>query len=102
MGLVIMKMISNATPFLFSCEKTIQFKGRRECFVICVAFVMRVERLKGEKKKEKQSRSWEEGCEVGEKHKHRPESAVQSRCAGILSETPDVTRYMAFGKPHSR
>ena len=47
MGLVITKMISNSVLFLFSCEKTIQFKGRRECFVICVAFVMRVERPKG-------------------------------------------------------
>lgn len=60
MGLVIMKMISNATPFLFSCEKTIQFKGRRECFVICVAFVMRVERPKGEGERKKGRRTSEE------------------------------------------
>lgn len=50
MGLVIMKMISNVIQFLFSCKKTNWFKGRRECFVICVAFVMRVERPKGEQK----------------------------------------------------
>lgn len=49
MGLVIMKTISNVIQFLFSCKKTNRFRGRRECLVICVTFVMRVERPKGNK-----------------------------------------------------
>lgn len=88
MGLVITKMISNAVLFLFSCEKTIQFKGRRECFVICVAFVMRVERPKwgGGDKRKNNNRGAGKGVlgEVGEKHKLGPESTVQSGCAPCL------------------
>lgn len=83
MGLVIMKMISNVIQFLFSCKKTNWFKWRRECFVICVAFVMRMERPKGEWKG-KQANSWQEGSKMGEKPKQGWKSTAWSCCAPSL------------------
>lgn len=83
MELVIMKMISNVIQFLFSCKKTNRFRERRECLVICVAFVMRIGRPKGEWKG-KQANSWQVGSEMGEKPQQGWKCTVWSCCAPSL------------------